>query len=83
MGIGLSIFMRRLVIQEARQRVASAAKRGESLLIVRSLLGHKRVATTERYAHLGDDPVKRAAQQVGRSIAGWLAASDSQVKARD
>ena len=33
MGIGLSVFMRRLVIQEARQRVASAAKRGESLLI--------------------------------------------------
>ena len=33
MGIGLSVFIRRLVIQETRQRVASAAKRGEPLLV--------------------------------------------------
>lgn len=49
---------------------------GESLLIVRSLLGHKRVAPTERYAHLGDDPVKRAAERTSSSIASWLAGKD-------
>jgi len=44
-------------------------------LVVRSLLGHKQVATTERYAHLGDDPVKRAADKTSDDIAGWLKGS--------
>ena len=33
MGVGLSIYVRRLVLQEARRRVAEAAERGEPLLI--------------------------------------------------
>lgn len=33
MGTGISIYIRRLVMQETRRRVASAAKRGESLSI--------------------------------------------------
>lgn len=60
-------------IHDLRHSFASVpAMGGESLLVVRSLLGHKRVATTERYAHLGDDPVKRAADRTADSIAGWL-----------
>lgn len=60
-------------LHDLRHSYASVpASSGESLLIVRTLLGHKRVATTERYAHLGDDPVKRAADRAATSIASWL-----------
>lgn len=48
---------------------------GESMLVIKSLLGHARIATTERYAHLGDDPVKRAADKTSGDIAAWLANS--------
>jgi integrase len=62
-----------LRLHDLRHSFASVpAAGGESLLVVRSLLGHKNVATTERYAHLGDDPVKRAADRTADSIAGWL-----------
>jgi integrase len=60
-------------IHDLRHSFASVpATSGESLLVVRSLLGHKRVATTERYAHLGNDPVRRAADKTSEQIAGWL-----------
>lgn len=62
-----------LRLHDLRHSFASVpASTGESLLVVRSLLGHKRVATTERYAHLGDDPAKRAADRTSGSIAAWL-----------
>lgn len=62
-----------LRIHDLRHSFASVpATNEESLLVVRSLLGHKRVATTERYAHLGDDQVKRAADRASGHIAYWL-----------
>ena len=62
-----------LRLHDLRHSFASVpATSGESLLVVRSLLGHKNVATTERYAHLGDDPVKRVADETAGAIAGWL-----------
>ncbi|MEX2181883.1 MAG: tyrosine-type recombinase/integrase [Gemmatimonadaceae bacterium] len=62
-----------LRLHDLRHSFASVpATSGESLLVVRSLLGHKNVATTERYAHLADDPVKRAADRASSDIAGWL-----------
>lgn len=65
-----------LRLHDLRHSFASVpASRGESLLVVRSLLGHKRASTTERYAHLGDDPVKRAANKAASNIAGWLRGS--------
>ena len=65
--------LKELRLHDLRHSFASVpAASGESLLVVRSLLGHKNVATTERYAHLGDDPVKRAADRTAKSIAGWL-----------
>jgi integrase len=61
-------------LHDLRHSFASVpASSGESLLIVRALLGHKRASTTERYAHLADDPVRRAADRAASSIAGWLA----------
>jgi integrase len=60
-------------IHDLRHSFASVpAASGESMLVLRSLLGHKNVATTERYAHLGDDPVKRAADKASGDIAKWL-----------
>jgi integrase len=60
-------------LHDLRHSYASVpATSGESLLILKTLLGHKRVATTERYAHLGDDPIRRAADRTGGQIADWL-----------
>jgi integrase len=50
---------------------------GLSLPIVAALLGHTKVATTQRYAHLADDPRKRAADAVATRIASLLAPSQS------
>lgn len=62
-----------LRLHDLRHSFASvSATSGESLLVVKSLLGHKRAATTERYAHLGNDPVKRAADRAAGDIARWL-----------
>ena len=63
-----------LRLHDLRHSFASVpAGTGESLLVVKALLGHKNIATTERYAHLGDDPVRKAADRAAESIADWLA----------
>jgi len=43
---------------------------GLSLPIVGRLLGHTNPSTTQRYAHLADDPLRQAADVVGRKISG-------------
>jgi site-specific recombinase XerD len=52
---------------------------GESMLVVRSLLGHANIATTERYAHLADDPIKKAADRTAGDIAGWLSGASTPI----
>jgi site-specific recombinase XerD len=37
------------------------------LPIIGKLLGHTQVATTSRYAHLDGDPLRRAAEHIGKS----------------
>jgi site-specific recombinase XerD len=60
-------------LHDLRHSFASVpASSGESLLILKAMLGHKRASTTERYAHLGDDPVRQAVDRTSRDIAGWL-----------
>ncbi len=50
--------------------VASVAvSSGTSLLITGALLGHKDPGTTQRYAHLSNNPVQRAAETVGQKLA--------------
>lgn len=39
---------------------------GHSLPLVGRLLGHTQVATTQRYAHLADDPLRKASDDFGR-----------------
>lgn len=45
---------------------------GLSLPLIGALLGHKQAATTQRYAHLADDPVQRAAKQAGDAVAAAM-----------
>jgi hypothetical protein len=50
-----------------------AASGGQSLIIIiGKMLGHSQPATTARYAHLADDPVKAASDAVGRHIAAAM-----------
>ena len=39
------------------------------LPIIGKLLGHKHASTTARYAHLADDPARRANDAIGATIA--------------
>ena len=41
---------------------------GLGLPVLARLLGHSQVATTQRYAHLGDDPIRRASERIGKRI---------------
>ena len=60
-------------IHDLRHSYASQALAlGESLTMIGRLLGHMKVATTVRYAHLARDSEKAAASRVGRSIGAHL-----------
>ena len=41
---------------------------GESLLMVGRILGHAQAQTTARYAHLADDPLRKASDRVVPSL---------------
>ncbi len=65
-------------LHDLRHSFASvAASGGQSLVIIGKMLGHSQPATTARYAHLADDPVKAASDAVGRHIAAALAGGTS------
>ena len=60
-------------LHDLRHTYASfAVAGGMSLPLIGALLGHKRSATTERYAHLAADPVRQAAGRVGDTMAAAL-----------
>lgn len=60
-------------LHDLRHNLASAAAAsGESLFIVGKLLGHRKARSTERYAHLGDDPLRGVADRVAGQIATAL-----------
>lgn len=46
---------------------------GDSLYIVGKLLGHTQARTTQRYAHLADDPVRATADKISRHIEAAMA----------
>ena len=61
-------------IHDLRHSFASAAvSGGMSLPILGALMGHLDVKTTNRYAHLSDDPLRDAAEQVGSKISDAMA----------
>ncbi len=62
-----------LRLNDLRHSFASvAAASGDSLLIIGKLLGHKNASSTARYAHLGDDPLRSAANRTSQQIAAAM-----------
>jgi integrase len=61
-------------LHDLRHSFASIGAAGNSsLLILGKLLGHRQAATTERYAHLAADPMRRVAERIGQRISTALA----------
>ena len=60
-------------IHDLRHSFASVgASNGTPLFVIGGVLGHKSTATTERYAHLQEDPAKVAADSISTTIATAL-----------
>jgi integrase len=67
-------------LHDLRHSFASVAVGlGESLHMTGKLLGHSQAQTTQRYAHLADDPVKAATERVGAAISGMMAGKTGEV----
>ena len=45
---------------------------GASLPVIGALLGHNRVETTRRYAHLSDDPIREVSERIDSKISAAL-----------
>jgi integrase len=57
-------------LHDLRHAYASfCASGGSSLLVIGELLGHRNAATTKRYSHLLDSPLREATEKVGALIA--------------
>ncbi|HUT48176.1 MAG TPA: tyrosine-type recombinase/integrase [Alphaproteobacteria bacterium] len=60
-------------LHDLRHSFASVAVAGgDSLYLVGKVLGHRQARTTERYAHLGDDPVRAVADRTAETIAAAM-----------
>jgi integrase len=68
--------LRGVRIHDLRHSFASiAAGRGLGLPIIGKLLGHSTPSVTAKYSHLADDPIRRAADQIGEAIAAAIGRS--------
>lgn len=71
-------------LHDLRHSFASvAASGGQTLVVIGKLLAHSQPATTARYAHLADDPVKAASNAVGTRIASAMEAGPAAVAVVD
>jgi integrase len=67
-------------IHDLRHSFASVgAAAGDSLIVIGALLGHRDAKTTLRYAHLGHDPIKSAANRIAGTIAAAMAGASGEV----
>ena len=58
-----------LRLHDLRHSFASVGlARGDALPVIGAILGHSDVKTTSRYAHLADDPVRKAANDIANSV---------------
>ena len=56
-------------VHDLRHTYASIlASAGQSLPVIGALLGHTQASTTQRYAHLFDDPLRKATERVGSVV---------------
>jgi integrase len=71
-----------LRIHDLRHSFASVgASGGMGLPIVGKLLGHASTATTERYAHLDDDPLRKASDAIATRIASAMGEAPAEAAA--
>lgn len=60
-------------LHDLRHSFASfGAAAGLSLPMIGRMLGHSQAATTARYVHLADDPVRAAMERVTTDIANFM-----------
>jgi integrase len=72
-AVSKSAGMSDLRIHDLRHTYASiGAGAGLGLPVIGKLLGHNQSSTTQRYAHLDADPVRRASENIGGRIAAAL-----------
>jgi integrase len=72
-----------LRVHDLRHSYASfLVSAGLSLPVIGALLGHTQPQTTARYAHLHDDPLRKATERVGALIEGAGKAGAEVVKMR-
>jgi len=55
-----------------RHQIGRATYKAGGLPIIGKLLGHTQAQTTARYAHLDNDPLKRASERIAGTIAAAL-----------
>jgi integrase len=73
----------RVRLHDLRHTYASfGAGGGLGLPIIGKLLGHTQASTTQRYAHLDADPLRRASEAIGGRIAAALEGKRSTIVAR-
>ena len=67
-------------VHDLRHTFASVALMGgHGLAFIGKLLGHQHAGTTQRYAHLADDPVKAAADRVSEAVAAQMAGKSAEL----
>ncbi len=67
--IDLPVGLMDVRLHDQRHNFASTAVAiGHHLKVVGSLLGHAKIATTERYAHLANDPLQTATETVSKRL---------------
>lgn len=67
-------------IHDLRHSFASVgAAGGDSLVVIGALLGHRDTATTARYAHLSNDPLKAAADRIAGNIEAAMKGNSGKV----
>ena len=60
-------------IHDLRHTYASLTiANGVSIAVLSKLLGHASISTTERYAHLSNDPVRQGAEKIGELMSSWI-----------
>jgi integrase len=70
-----------LRIHDLRHSFASMGlARGNALPVIGALLGHADVKTTAQYAHLGDDPLRAAADEISRAMADAMSDSPDEAE---
>ncbi len=61
-------------VHDLRHTFASyGVNAGQNLPVIGKLLGHTKITTTQRYAHLADDPLRQANEQIGATLAATMA----------